>query len=91
METPTRMIEFRGVTKCFGTLTAVDNVAFSIARGILRPSRPEWRRQDDPGQNASTFTAMSSGAITIDGCRSPIHKADWRSAIYPNSRAFRHN
>ena len=80
METLTRMIEFGGVTKRYGTLTAVDNVAFSIARGeycaLLGPN----------GAGKTTlvrlllhFTAMSGGALTIDGL--PVSDPRSRRAI----------
>jgi len=74
------MIEFGGVTKRYGTLTAVDNVAFSIARGeycaLLGPN----------GAGKTTlvrlllhFTAMSGGALTIDGL--PVSDPQSRRAI----------
>jgi ABC-2 type transport system ATP-binding protein len=80
METPTRMIEFRGVTKRYGTLAAVNKVAFSIARGeycaLLGPN----------GAGKTTlvrmllhFSVMSAGAITIDGL--PVSDPHSRLAI----------
>jgi ABC-2 type transport system ATP-binding protein len=74
------MIEFRGVTKRYGALTAVDNVAFSIAQGeycaLLGPN----------GAGKTTlvrmllhFTAMTSGAISIDGL--PVADPQSRRAI----------
>ena len=80
METPAQMIEFRGVTKYYGALTAVDKVAFSVARGeycaLLGPN----------GAGKTTlvrmllhFSAMSAGAITIDGL--PVSDPHSRRAI----------
>ncbi len=80
METQSRMIEFRGVTKRFGTLTAVDNVTFSIARGeycaLLGPN----------GAGKTTlvrmllhFSAMSAGEITLDGL--PVSNPHSRRAV----------
>jgi ABC-2 type transport system ATP-binding protein len=74
------MVEFRGVTRRYGTLTAVDNVAFSIARGeycaLLGPN----------GAGKSTlvrmllhFSAISAGAITIDGL--PVSNPHSRLAV----------
>ncbi len=80
MEALPLMIEFRGVTKRYGVLTAVDQVTFSIARGeycaLLGPN----------GAGKTTlvrvllhFTAMSTGAITIGGL--PVADPHSRRAI----------
>ena len=80
METPTRMIECRDVTKRYGAQTAVGQVTFSIARGeycaLLGPN----------GAGKTTlvrmllhFSGMSAGAITIDG--RPVADPHSRRAI----------
>ncbi len=80
METAARILEFRGVTKRYGALSAVDNVAFSIARGeycaLLGPN----------GAGKTTlirmllhFSAITAGAITIDGV--PVSNPHSRLAI----------
>jgi ABC-2 type transport system ATP-binding protein len=74
------MIECRGVTKRYGTLTAVDHVTVSIARGeycaLLGPN----------GAGKTTlvrmllhFSALSAGTITIDG--RPVADPHSRRAI----------
>ena len=74
------MIEFRDVTKCYGTLTAVDNVAFSIARGeYCALLGPNGAGKTSLVRLLLHFTAMSGGVLTIDGL--PVSDPHSRRAI----------
>jgi ABC-2 type transport system ATP-binding protein len=74
------MIEFRGVTKCFGAVTAVDRVAFSIAQGeYCALLGPNGAGKTTLVRMLLNFTAMSSGTITIDGL--PVSDPQSRRAI----------
>jgi ABC-2 type transport system ATP-binding protein len=80
METPTRMIDVRGVTKCYGSLTAVDNVTLSIARGeYCALLGPNGAGKTTLVRMLLNFTAISSGAITIDGL--PVSDPQSRRAV----------
>ncbi|MRR53376.1 MAG: ABC transporter ATP-binding protein [Deltaproteobacteria bacterium] len=74
------MIELKNVTKRYGTLTAVDNVSFSVKTGqsfaLLGPN----------GAGKTTivkllldFTRLTAGSLTINGI--PASKAECRTAI----------
>ncbi|MFH1841918.1 MAG: ATP-binding cassette domain-containing protein, partial [bacterium] len=62
------MIEVRDVTKCFGTLVALDAVSFELQKGeILGFLGPNGAGKSTAMKIITTFLAPDAGAVTVGG------------------------
>jgi len=64
----TRMLEIEGLTKRFGTLTAVDNISFSVARGeVLGFLGPNGAGKTTAMRMVTGFLPSTAGTARVEG------------------------
>ncbi len=62
------MIEIKNLTRRFGSITAVDNMSFTVDRGeVLGFLGPNGAGKSTTMKMITGFLAPSSGSITVDG------------------------
>ncbi|MCZ6636227.1 MAG: ATP-binding cassette domain-containing protein [bacterium] len=76
------MIQVQSVTKCYGTLTAVENISFSLSPGdIVGFVGPNGAGKSTVLKMLSTYLYPTEGTITVDGWDVVEHSLSVRRKI----------